>query len=199
MPSERALQVATDILAAFESGNIPSACATIFLRRSDDIPSARWSWGNRLIVALHGHVDARGFRQWKAVGRSVRRGERALYIFAPILVREKRDETTTSEDAEAPSRRVVGFREVPVFGYDQTEGEPLAGEAEHGVFLDSLPLIEVARTWGLEVGTFRPADRRQHASYDSSRQTISLAVENLATWTHELVHHAASRIMPTGA
>ena len=184
----KALDVAGDILAAFANGTVPAACANVFLHRSDDLPSARWSWRNRLIAALHGHLDARGFRQWQQVGRTVRRGEHAFYILAPILVKRSAGEDADPDSNETPGCRLVGFNAVPVFGYDQTEGEPLPGELEHRAFLDSLPLVEVARAWGLHVTTFDAEQSQTLGSYRYSTGTIALGVENLSTWAHELVH-----------
>jgi hypothetical protein len=56
-----------------------------------------------------------GFRTWQRFGRSVDRGERAVSILAPIIVREP----------ELDSRRVTGFRWVSVFDVTQTSGAPL--------------------------------------------------------------------------
>lgn len=49
---------------------------------------------------------------------------------------------------------MAGFVCVPVFGYSQTEGDPLPGAEEEAAFLSALPLVEVARSWGLRAGTF---------------------------------------------
>ena len=90
--TDKAQQVAAEILAAFESGAVPKALAITFLAPNLASPSSRWSWRNRLLIALRGHADARGFRQWQEVGRQVRAGERALYILGPCRVPAERDE-----------------------------------------------------------------------------------------------------------
>jgi hypothetical protein len=42
-----------------------------------------------------------------------------------------------------------------VFGYEQTDGEPLPiGDTEIETWLDSLPLVDVAKAWGLSVDVF---------------------------------------------
>ena len=46
----KAESAAKQIVAAFESGNLPAALAPIFIRRKDDRPSTQWSWGNQLIA-----------------------------------------------------------------------------------------------------------------------------------------------------
>ncbi len=59
------------------------------------------------------------FRHWTELGRQVRRGERALRIWAPS-VRRERDEATGEETAA-----VRAFVLVPVFDISQTDGPPL--------------------------------------------------------------------------
>src|SRR6185369_740681 len=77
-------RAASDILDAFKAGNLPTALAPLFIRRKDDRPSSRWSWGNQLIAAIHGCSDARAFGQWLEVDRAVRKGEKAwAVILAP--------------------------------------------------------------------------------------------------------------------
>ena len=70
-------------------------------------------------MALAGHADARGFRQWQEVGRWVRKGEKSFTILAPVL-KTVRDEATGKE-----KEALLGFRGIPVFGFGQTDGRPL--------------------------------------------------------------------------
>jgi hypothetical protein len=81
----------------------------------------------------------RGARQ--EVGRHVRKGERAFYILAPSL---RRAEAKDGEPQDKAEFVVAGFVCVPVFGYSQTEGDPLPGAEEEAAFLSALPLVEVA-------------------------------------------------------
>ena len=80
--SNRIKEVLNGILVKFESGDIPKAVA-ISTFPMDDMPSSNWSFLNRLIMCLSGTADARGFRQWQQVGRSVKGGSKALYIMIP--------------------------------------------------------------------------------------------------------------------
>jgi DNA primase len=88
-----------------------------------------------------------GFHTWKALGRSVRKGEKGLAILAPVLRRgTSPDQQTATPDRRpaaaspaqgsgsasadvskdaAGSRRVVGFRVVHVFDISQTDGPDL--------------------------------------------------------------------------
>jgi len=188
----KAQEVAAQILDAFKSGAVPKALAVTFLARNHVSPCSRWSWRNRLIVALRGHADARGFRQWQEVGRRVRAGEHALLILGPCHVKDNRRSRETDEtSSDEPGMKLVGFRCIPVFGYDQTEGEPLPELEKASAFLETLPLFEVAHSWGLVVKAVVPGGR---LGYYRSGIEIGLAVENFATWTHELVHAADDRM-----
>lgn len=90
----------------------------------------RWSLNNRLLalsqLAARGKdiQDAHmmGFRAWEKLGRHVDRGEKAIWILAPITLRI-RDEKS---DGTATKRTVVtGFKSVPVFDASQTTGAEL--------------------------------------------------------------------------
>lgn len=65
-----------------------------------------------------------GFKQWQtAFNRTVKRGEKAIRIAAPIIKKltpaEKKRLDTTNE------RVIVGYRYLPVFDVSQTSGEPV--------------------------------------------------------------------------
>jgi hypothetical protein len=189
-----AQQVAAEILEAFKSGAVPKALAQTFLTRHLDSPCSRWSWRNRLIVALRGHADARGFRQWRQVGRHVRAGAKAFLILGPMVARSHggNEAEDPGDDRESEGGlKIIGFRGIAVFGYNQTEGEPLPALDRAAAFLETLPLLEVAHRWGLVVKAIAPGGGR--LGYYLSGIEIGLAVENLSTWTHELVHAADDR------
>src|SRR3954462_8564976 len=72
---EQAEEALQSILSLFESGELPSKIAqTVIARHEGEAPMATWSLPNQLLVLLAGSADARGFRQWKEVGRHVRKG-----------------------------------------------------------------------------------------------------------------------------
>ncbi len=56
-----------------------------------------------------------GFQQWKVKGRTVKKGEKALKIFAPV-VKSKKSTATTEDEANAE----LHFRLVNVFDISQT-------------------------------------------------------------------------------
>ena len=181
----QAVLAAQKVVDAFRTPEtLPHPLAQIFINRKDGSPCRAWSWRNQIIVALNGHRDARGYRQWLEVGRHVRKGEKAYYILSPV--------TKTIEDEKTGEDKTIifGFKGTPVFGCDQTEGEPLP-EAYPQVtnWLENLPLIEVARKWGLTVEGYNGIGANALGKYRQGK-AIALGVENLSTWTHELVHAA---------
>lgn len=186
--SEKAEAAANRILDAFQAGQVPKALATVFINRRDNVPCRSWSWSNQLLTALAGHSDARSYRDWQAVGRQVKKGEKSFHILEPCpRTFTKRDKNTGEEQKITI---VKGFKAGPRFGLEQTEGEPLPPpDPKITNWLENLPLIDVARQWGLSVDAFNG----QHSSYLGMYrhgQAIALGVENLSTWAHELVHAA---------
>ena len=173
---------------------LPTALAPIFIHRKDDIPCRKWSWHNQLIAALSGTMDARGFRQWDEVSRKVKKGSKAIWILGPC-VKKVKDRNAQGEDSE---RRVLyGFRAIPVFAVEDTEGEALpATDNQYDAWVQNLPLLEVAQAWGLTVGTYSGSDTTPlgYFQYGARGQAVMLGVENLSTWAHEMVHAADHRL-----
>jgi len=189
-------EIAERIVDAFRNPEtLPAALAPIFIHREDDVPCRRWSWHNQLLVALCGTVDARGIKQWNQAGRKVRKGSSAIWILAPCVkkITEKDD-----LDVEKERQVIYGFRSVPVFAVEDTKGDPLPDKDDkYDSWAAQLPLMDVAESWGINVGTFShggddPLGYYRYAS--TGGQAIVLGVENMATWAHELVHAADHRI-----
>lgn len=112
-----------------------------------------YSANNQLLLMIQ-KPDATmvaGFRQWKALGRNVIKGETALRVLAPMVVRAKVDRDAKAAEATAadtastepsPARTgerreigIRGYKAVPVFDVSQTEGEPLP-EPDRPVLLE---------------------------------------------------------------
>ncbi|MFA5111328.1 MAG: hypothetical protein WC443_07990 [Desulfobaccales bacterium] len=180
------------ILQEFQQGTIPEAIALAMFPQAD-IPSARWSLLNRLLMVLAGTSDARGIKQWNQVGRRVKKGAKAFRIFAPRIIRVKPKQSAELdeiEDQEAKGQqRVAGFLLIPVFRVEDTEGEPLTYET---LEVPDLPLMEVARVWGLNVKAI-PGNGWFYGSFQTSTGDISLASPEEKVFFHELAHGAHSR------
>jgi hypothetical protein len=186
----KAKDVANKILEQFESGNVPAVLAQVFVNRSDDQPSSRWSFQNQFIQAIHATSDSRGFKQWKDVGRRVKKGAKSFHILGPCL------KPFTDEDGEK-RQALVGFKSIPVFGIASTEEDGTGKWKECGIDQDeesrlsALPLREVAEAWGISVNSYNGKGVRYLGYYKGGEQkAIALGVENLSTWAHELVHAA---------
>lgn len=85
----------------------------------------RYSFSNVLLIHVQSpdatHVA--GFHAWRRLGRHVRKGEKGIIIFAPVIRRSK---DNPSEATETPDEDVVvSFRGVYVFDVAQTDGKPL--------------------------------------------------------------------------
>jgi hypothetical protein len=188
--------VAERILNAFRSPEcLPKALAPVFIHRTDDVPCRRWSWHNQLIAALSGTCDARGFKQWNSVGRTVVKGKKAIWILAPCTKKI----TERKENGENALRTIVyGFRSIPVFALEDTKGDPLPDTGDKYLeWVKQLPLADVAEAWGIQVDSYTHARNAPLGYYQygsSGNQAIMLGVENLSTWTHEMVHAADHRL-----
>lgn len=188
--------VAERIVNAFKDPEqLPKALAPIFIHRNDDVPCRKWSWHNQLLVALTGTTDARGIRQWNSESRKLKKGCTAIWILAPCLKKV----STKNDDGDDVQRQILyGFRSVPVFAVEDTEGEPLSIENDrYDEWVQQLPLAEVATSWNINVGTYshtgaNPLGYYQHGPFSGA--AIMLGVENLSTWAHELIHAADHRL-----
>src|SRR5215469_6896004 len=76
-----------------------------------------------------------GMYSWNQLGRKVRRGEKGIMIFAPMVSRRRKKEAEKQNEQQADVRettterntdgKLVGFRPVYVWDVSQTEGAEL--------------------------------------------------------------------------
>ena len=182
-----------NLMAMFRSQEFPAEIGwQIIRRRKGDrqLPSDSWSPGNRWIMLASGTTDARGFGQWHQVGRRVKPGSKALYIFAPLSRKILIDEET------ADLRTIItGFRLIPVFRYEDTAGKPLPAQAD--LTPEVLPpLFNVAAKLGIGAVKYVPFDGRALGSYNTSSKEIRLSEQSALTFYHEVLHHLDSQIEP---
>jgi len=187
---EAAEQALVEVLGMFESGELPAAIArTTIHRMESDAPSAAWSLGNQILMLRAGTADARGFRQWKAVGRSVTKGSRAFYILAPI----KRKITDEAESGEKSERVIVsGFTGVPVFRLEDTDGAEL--ETPDYRPAEFPPLLDVAERLGVRVSWLPYVDRFA-GYYQPATGAIVLCSHDVSVFFHEIAHAAHDHVL----
>ena len=176
--------VLNGIVDLFTDGDVAQAVA-IATFPTPDIPLAKWSLRNRVIAMIAGTGDARGYRAWESVGRNVQKGKRAFYILAPLMVKDRKGGVDKNGK---PKMIVIGFKGVPVFRAEDTEGDPI-NYPKHE--LPAHPLSEVAEAWGIDIKT---AGFAGHAyGWTDGKGNITLCTPNERTFFHELGHCADAR------
>jgi len=171
--------VLNSIVSAFESGDIPEA-VSIASFPIPDIPSAQWSFTNRTIQFISGTADARGYRQWKAANRCVKKGSKAIYILVPCFKKSK------DEEVGEEKKTLSFFKATPVFRMEDTDGQDLDYQ---NIELPELPLIQRAYDWGINVKAV-PGNYRYYGYFAPTRNEIALATKSEKTFFHELSHAA---------
>ncbi len=175
---DRAKHAAESVLHVWQSGDLPAKIAQSVLIAKTDLPCAKWTLANRVLMIAQGTGDARGFNQWKEAGRNVRKGAQAIHILGPVFARIDKD------DDEA-ARPCIGFRAIPVFRLEDTEGDPVASTCYAP---DTLPPLQsVAASIGLRVA-YCPALGDYLGRYMPKHKSIELCTHDTATWFHELAH-----------
>jgi antirestriction protein ArdC len=83
-----------------------------------------YSYRNTLLIAQQCSeaTQVAGYKAWQKLGRQVRKGERAIRIFAPCT---RKVEDTSGDKSGDPRYAVTGFRLAAVFDVSQTDGEDL--------------------------------------------------------------------------
>jgi hypothetical protein len=177
------------LLELFRSGNVPEKIADV-LNPCFEIPSADWSLRNKLIMAMAGTEDARGFLQWKKSGRYIKGGCKAFYILAPCV---KKMEKENSEGLKEEVNVLRGFRGMPVFRLEDTDGK----EIEY----KSLPVpgyrfIEVAESWGINV--FSVGGNKSYLGAFvrtwGGEKKINMATPEQGVFYHELAHAGHDKV-----
>jgi len=180
--NDKVRAVLNGIVDQFKSGNIPASVAFSQYPAPENIPLHSWSFLNRTVCFFSGTMDARGFRQWQKANRKVKKGAKAIYILAPMFFKKEEE----GEEALV----LGGFKPVPVFRAEDTEGEALDYEV---VELPDLPLLELAEQWGITVKNI-PGNFRYYGFYSDKRKEIGLATKEECVFFHELAHSAHARL-----
>lgn len=154
----------------------------------------RYSFGNVLLIASqcpHATCVA-GFKKWPELGRHVRRGEKAIRILAPVVVKK------TDEETGELCRTVVGFRGACVFDVSQTDGNPLPEPPScvHDDGEELAPYLPALEGHARELGyivSFGPTGSDALGYCDSEGRRIVVsdglsANARVSTLVHELAH-----------
>lgn len=156
-----------------------------------------YSFGNIMLIVQQrpdaSHVA--GFRTWKTLGRSVKKGEKGIKILAPMKIGPKEDDQGGDEGEARPPPQ-LRFRVVHVFDIAQTDGEPLPEPARVGGDPgEALARLEGAvRGAGIELrnsDTLGTADGVSKGGLIEVKPGLA-AAERFAVvaheWAHEMLH-----------
>jgi len=161
----------------------------------------RYSLNNAFLI-YHQKPDATdvaGFNDWKNKhGRSVKKGERAIWILAPLT---RKVEVEQEGGGTASATRVVGFRAVPVFDVSQTDGPPLPERPriDAGELGDAVPdgmveeLTGFVASRGFSISRGDTGDAGGWTNFGTNQVVISdkaTDAEAARTLAHEAAHIA---------
>ena len=172
-----------------------------------------YSLHNQLLVAFQCPEATRvaGFRAWLELGYCVRKGEKALRIWAPVPPSKKAIEKWKQEGANPEDAPATHFRLVPVFDRSQVEPlpdspngpaplepphEPIEGDSLVGLLE---PLCAFGRTIGAEV-SFEPVPGSARGFHEPASGRIVIdsdpelsANARVSILVHELSHALVRR------
>ena len=169
-----------------------------------------YSLNNQMLILLQKRTATRvaGFHKWKEFGRSVDKGERAIWIYAPMIKKIAADDANgkpkLGPDGKPVKRdALIGFKVVPVYDVSSTSGKALpeppmipfnrtSGEAPEGMHDDlreqveahgyTLEYRDLGTDPGIPDGATDPRTKKViiNTSYSHAHQGMTLA--------HELAH-----------
>jgi hypothetical protein len=131
----------------------------------------------------------------------VRRGEKGIMIFAPMISKKRRQTSEESvTDNKSTERPLVGFRPVYVFDVSQTEGEdlPKLHEVSGDVGKNLARLVQFVIGRGITLGYSEEIAPARGVSYGGKIQLLPdmTEAEQFTTLVHEVAHellHKAER------
>lgn len=176
-----------NILEMFREQSFPKQLSISIIRKSKDepeIPSDHWSILNRMLMVMIGRtLDARTYKQWQTAERQVKKGAKSFPIIAPITKK------VVDEESGEEKIKLIGFRAMPVFPVELTDGKPLPSfdYTPADIPLSSQKLTKVIEKLG---GTVRWAPIRGNALgfYRPSDKSITLSSPEFVTFAHEASH-----------
>jgi hypothetical protein len=159
------------------------------------------SFGNIMLIARQkpDATNVAGLRTWNSLGRFVKRGEKGIFILAP-MVGEKRQEQEAPSEPDSKTNgeaRLYGFRAVYVFDISQTEGKdlPALTEVNGDVSGHRERLFKFVESQSVEL-TFSeriaPAKGLSHGGKITLLSGMQPA-EEFSTLVHEIAHEMLHR------
>jgi hypothetical protein len=162
-----------------------------------------YSFGNIMLIARQkpDATNVAGLRTWNSLGRFVKRGEKGIFILAPMVGRRSAKDTATdepSDDATTEGQRTLyGFRAVYVFDISQTEGKelPTLTEVNGDVSGYRDRLFKFVEAQSVEISfseRIAPAKGLSHGGKITLLAGMQPA-EEFSTLVHEIAHEMLHR------
>jgi len=150
----------------------------------------RYSFGNVLLIAAQCHQATRvaGFNTWRKLNRFVRKGEKAIWVLAPMVYRSAEDDGNDGV--------IRGLKFVPVFDISQTAGAEfpsvcnrLEGGDPEGLYA-RLEAIAQSHGFTVEDHEFNGGANGDccHADHRIRVETTNTPAQRVKTLAHELAH-----------
>ncbi len=161
----------------------------------------RYSLNNQFYIILQ-YPEARtinGLRKWNSLGRTVKKGEKAIKIFKPIIAKKEK------EGASAEEKRILrGFQVGYVFDVKQTEGKDIdVFKFDESKIIESKKEIidslkKVAGTYGYKMIFVNDSELGEDCCGLCNHKTHEIKIRNdladlqeVSTSIHELGHALA--------
>ncbi len=162
-----------------------------------------YSFGNIMLIARQkpDATHVAGYRTWTTLGRFVRRGEKGIFILAPMVGnKRKKNETENAEpntDAKETQPTLYGFRGVYVFDITQTEGKelPTLTDVQGDVSGYRERLVKFVEGQGVTLNYSENIAPAKGLSYGGKITLLSgmQPAEEFSTLTHEIAHEMLHR------
>src|ERR1700720_1290865 len=187
------------LVSALESGH--SEVLTAYLGGMAKFHT--YSFGHITLVASQKPEtpNIAGLRTWNSLGRFVKRGEKGIFILAPMVGKRSTKDVATDEPSEDPKtegrRTLYGFRAVYVFDVAQTEGKELPALTEvNGVVSGYRErLFKFVESQSVELSfseRIAPAKGLSHGGKITLLAGMQPA-EEFSTLVHEIAHEMLHR------
>ena len=152
-----------------------------------------YSFNNVLLISAQANnaTQVAGFNAWKKLGRNVSKGEKAIWILAPMIYKVA-DNSNLDEETQV----IRGFKFVPVFDASQTEGEELPSVCNRLIGDDPAncyeSLVKVANSYGFSVEDFAfSGSTNGDCTFELHRIRVEVnntPAQRIKTLVHELAH-----------
>ena len=153
-----------------------------------------YSFNNTLLIMAQRPDASRvaGYNAWRKLDRFVRKGEKGIWILAPMVYK-----TDPDESADEATRVIRGFKPVPVFDVSQTDGQELPeictrldGQDDAHIF-DRLRAVALSIGFSVEETDDLPEGVNGDCNHELRRLRVRSSnspMQRVKTLAHELGH-----------